>query len=96
MKALMEIERRLKVGCRIKVESAESYNAGQWTACIFTERNDYPHWIQFTGGTPQAAIRKLQGYLAGTVPDHARNPRDPHAFLMDEDANRKTRKEQRP
>ncbi len=81
MKALVAIEKKLRSGCRIKVESAESYAPGQWTACIFTERNDWPHWIQFSAPTPAGALSLLSGFLNGTVPDHANNKRPPSAFL---------------
>jgi hypothetical protein len=78
---LVAIQERLIGGCSISLQAGESWQAGQWLATIATERNDYPYWIRFEGATPGRALDLLEGFLAGKVPDRARNKRNPKVFL---------------
>lgn len=78
MKRLTAIQSRLQENCRLKIEAA---GRGKWSATISTELNHYPFWLSYSGDSPDEALDKIEGFLAGKVKDHARHPRDPKAYL---------------
>jgi hypothetical protein len=81
---LILIQSTLREGIHLKLDHGNDWSQeGPWNVALVTDRNTYPYWIQFHGQTPDDALFKLQQYLGGTRPDHARDQRPPSAFLMD-------------
>lgn len=80
---LERIQGRLRGTCHVFLRHDPLYDDHPWKAGVETEHNQWPYWIVFRGPTPAAALALLEGFFAGTVPDHANNPRPPSAFLAE-------------
>ncbi len=83
---LIDLRNRVKTNVVVELKSADTWEKeNPWACVLATDRNEYPSWIRMLGKTPIAAVRKMFGFLAGRVCDHASNPRPPSAFLKEKD-----------
>ena len=70
-----------KAHLSLSYNPVHEHDPNVWRCVLAMEKNVYPYWMSYSGPTPDVAVGKLLGYLDGTVPDHAADPRPPAAWL---------------